>query len=37
MGYVGIHTQQKHFKGITLHLLARIIAWSPALAEIKLI
>jgi hypothetical protein len=25
------------FKGITLHLLARIIAWSPAPAEIRLI
>jgi hypothetical protein len=29
--------KQRHFKGITLHLLARIIAWLPALAEIKLI
>jgi hypothetical protein len=29
--------KQGHFKGITLHLLARIIAWSPALVEIKLI
>jgi hypothetical protein len=25
------------FKGITLHLLARIIAWSPAPVEIRLI
>jgi hypothetical protein len=25
------------FKGVTLHLLARIIAWSPVPAEIKLI
>jgi hypothetical protein len=25
------------FKGVTLHLLARIIAWSPAPAEIRLI
>jgi hypothetical protein len=24
------------FKGVTLHLLARIIAWSPAPAEINL-
>jgi hypothetical protein len=29
--------EQRHFKGITLHLLARIIAWSPVLVEIKLI
>jgi hypothetical protein len=28
---------QRHFKGVTLHLLARIIAWLPAPAEIKLI
>jgi hypothetical protein len=28
---------QRHFKGITLHLLARIIAWSLAPVEIKLI
>ena len=28
-------TQQTHFKGITLHLSARIIAWSPAPAEIE--
>jgi hypothetical protein len=32
-----ITTQQRHFKGITLHLLAIIIAWLPALVEIKLI
>jgi hypothetical protein len=25
------------FKGVTLHLLARIIAWSPEPVEIKLI
>jgi hypothetical protein len=31
------NTKQRHFKGITLHLLARIIAWLPVLAEIKLI
>jgi hypothetical protein len=30
-------TKQRHFKGVTLHLLARIIAWSPAPAKIKLI
>jgi hypothetical protein len=29
--------QQRHFKGVTLHLLARTIAWLPAPAEIKLI
>jgi hypothetical protein len=28
-------TQQTHFKGVTLHLSARIIAWSPAPAEIE--
>jgi hypothetical protein len=27
--------QQTHFKGVTLHLSARIIAWSPAPAEIE--
>jgi hypothetical protein len=25
------------FEGVTLHLLARIIGWSPAPAEIRLI
>jgi hypothetical protein len=30
-------TKQRHFKGVTLHLLARIMAWSPVLVEIKLI
>jgi hypothetical protein len=28
-------TQQTHFKGIKLHLLARIIAWLPAPVEIE--
>jgi hypothetical protein len=28
-------SQQKHFKGITLHLSARIIVSSPASAEIE--
>jgi hypothetical protein len=32
-GYVAKQLIQA--KGITLHLLARIIAWSPALVEIK--
>jgi hypothetical protein len=31
----GIDTQQTHFKGVTLHLLARMIAWSPAPADMK--
>jgi hypothetical protein len=26
---------QIHFKGITLHLLSRMIAWSPVPAEIR--
>jgi hypothetical protein len=29
--------KQRHFKDVILHLLARIIAWSPTPAEIKLI
>jgi hypothetical protein len=32
-----VDSKQRHFKGVTLHLLARIIAWSPAPAEIRLI
>jgi hypothetical protein len=31
------HHKQKHYKGVTLHHLARIIAWLPVLAEIKFI
>jgi hypothetical protein len=31
----GDSAQQTHFKGVTLHLSARIIAWSPAPAEIE--
>jgi hypothetical protein len=31
------HTNKNIFKGVTLHLLARIIACSPAPMEIKLI
>jgi hypothetical protein len=34
-GHTHTHTQQTHFKGITLHLLARIIAWLPAPVEIE--
>jgi hypothetical protein len=30
-----LHPQQTHFKGITLHLLARMIAWLPAPADMK--
>jgi hypothetical protein len=29
--------KQRHFKRVKLHLLARIIAWSPVLAEVRLI
>jgi hypothetical protein len=31
------NNKQRHFKGVTLNLLARKIAWSPVPAEIKLI
>jgi hypothetical protein len=34
-GVMSLVTQQTHFKGVTLHLSARIIAWSPAPAEIE--
>jgi hypothetical protein len=35
MHHYSANTQQTHFKGITLHLLARIIAWLPAPVEIE--
>jgi hypothetical protein len=31
----GLHHNKNIFKGVTLHLSARIIAWSPAPAEIE--
>jgi hypothetical protein len=30
-----IFQQQTHFKGVTLHLSARMIVWLPAPAEIE--